>query len=355
MTSRPHQPREFEDEPHLIDFMTAPSAELVSLVAMLPRRVVVLGAGGKMGPTLCIRLARAVAAAGRSVEIVAVSRFSDAEARSKLEAHGVTIAQADLLDPEVYNALPDAELVYYLVGQKFGTSDAPHRTWSTNAVIPTFVCRRYRGAQIVALSTGNVYPMSTPDSGGSVESDSLHPIGEYAASCVGRERVFEHFAVAGDCSVVLVRLNYAIDMRYGVLNDIAQRINADQPIDVSTGYFNCIWQGDANDIVLRSASLLQSSQRGNASHLIRLNVTGPGIHGVRAVASELADLLEKEVAFVGSEQATALLSNASLMVDRFGAPSVQLGDMVQWTAAWTRMGGTVWSKPTHFETRDGAY
>lgn len=350
-------PATIESEAELIDFMTRPSGALIALAETLPDRIVVLGAGGKMGPTMCIRLARAARTAGRALEIVAVSRFSDPEAQASLEAHGITIHRADLLDADAYNALPDADLVYYLVGQKFGTTSAPHRTWSANTIVPTYTCQRYGRpgsgpcTRIVALSTGNVYGMTTPSSGGSDESDPLHPVGEYAASAVGRERVFEHFDAAGQVDALMIRLNYAIDLRYGVLVDIAQRIVANAPIDLSTGYFNCIWQGEANDVILRCAALGKDPDGSS----IALNVTGDQVYSVRNTAAAIGDALGRSVRFEGAEQPTALLSNASRMTYAFGAPEVPIDRMIEWTAAWLQRGGTVWSKPTHFESRDGRY
>lgn len=341
-------PARFADTAALVDFMTQPSPELVEFAADLPARVVILGAGGKMGPSLCIRLARAVRAAGRDVEIVAVSRFSDPDVRRELEAAGVSIVSADLLDPASAKKLPDADLIYYLVGQKFGTASDPSSTWSTNTVVPTYVCARYPRARFVALSTGNVYAMTSPESGGSREDDTLHPVGEYAASCVGRERVFEHFARNGELSVVLVRLNYAIDLRYGVLVDIARRIADGAPIDLSTGYFNCIWQGDANDLILRAAGL-------NASPVLPLNLTGPEIFRVRDVAEVLGAAMGNPVGFTGEEQPTALLSNTARLTELLGRPEVTIDRMIAWTADWLAHGGALWEKPTHFETRDGSY
>jgi nucleoside-diphosphate-sugar epimerase len=343
-------PVRVESDAELIEFMTRPSAAVVVVAAGLPDRVVVLGAGGKMGPSLCIRLARAAEVVGRDIDIVAVSRFSDASARVELERHGIRIIQADLLDASAYPSLPDADLVYYLVGQKFGTASHPAGTWATNTVVPTWACVRYPRARFVALSTGNVYAMTTPESGGSREDDALHPVGEYAASCVGRERVFEHFAREGSTglSAVLVRLNYAIDMRYGVLADIARRIAADEPVDLTTGYFNCIWQGDANDLILRAAEL-------DAAPVLPLNVTGADILRVRDVAEALGRAMGKSVSFTGEEQPTALLSNTSRMNALLGHPSVSINHMIPWTADWITRGGTLWGKPTHFETRDGRY
>jgi nucleoside-diphosphate-sugar epimerase len=356
-----------ESDAALIDFMTKPSAGLVDAAARLPNRVAVLGAGGKMGPSLCIRLARAAESAGRALDIVAVSRFSDTSAREELERHGIRIIRADLLDASAYASLPDADLVYYLVGQKFGTASRPSATWSANTVIPTWACARYPRARFVALSTGNVYAMTTPESGGSLEDDALHPVGEYAASCVGRERVFEHFAHEGGArsgrldssgdadtgepnglSVILVRLNYAIDLRYGVLVDIARKIAAGEPVDITTGYFNCIWQGDANDLILRAAEL-------DAAPVLPLNVTGADILRVRDVAEALGMAMGKPVSFVGDEQSTALLSNTSRMNALLGRPQVSIDHMIRWTADWITRGGTAWGKPTHFETRDGRY
>lgn len=308
----------------------------------------VLGAGGKMGPSLCLKARRAVMASDADVDVVAVSRFSDAEARAALERDGIETIACDLMDPAAVDELPDADNVIFLVGWKFGTHDNPGRTWTVNSLTPSLVARRYPEARIVALSSGNVYPFRRPQDGGSKEDDPVGPIGEYAWSCLGRERVFEHWSIENGTRVVLVRLNYAVELRYGVLVDIALRIRDGLPVDLSTGFLNCIWQGDANDVIIRALDLADSPAA-------VLNLTGPEIHDVRGLATRIGARMERPVVFAGDEAETALLNDASYAVERFGEPKVDLRTIARWTADWIKGGGAMLGKPTHFEVRDGRF
>lgn len=331
----------------LDDWMSRPSDALTEFVTTLRGPLVVLGAGGKMGPSLCRLARRAAEATGTDLEVVAVSRFSDAKARASLEAHGVRTLSADLMTDDLI-ALPDAENVVYLVGLKFGTQQAPARTWAVNTLVPARVAERYAGARIVALSSGNVYPLVPATSGGSVETDPLTPVGEYANACVARERIFEFVSERDGTPGVTVRLNYATDLRYGVLVDLAQRIAAGQPIDATTGFLNCIWQRDANDAVLRALALAEAPMR-------PLNLTGTERLSVRDLARRLGALMNKPVEIVGDEAPTALLSDVSAMVEALGAPETPLDVVLRWTAGWVTSGGPTLGKPTHFEVRDGQY
>ena len=235
-----------------------------------PLRVpfLVLGAGGKMGPTLCVRVQRAAMQAGVPLEVIAVSRFSNAKKKTWLESQGVTAITCDLMNRSEVATLPSAKDIIYLVGMKFGTQANPSLTWAMNTLVPAVVSEKYPESRVVALSTGNVYPFTEVTRGGSKEQDALIPLGEYANACVARERIFEHYSRISPMQVVNIRLNYAIDLRYGVLIDLARQINAGQPVDLTMGYFNCIWQGDANDMIVRSLDLATAPASA-------LNLTGP--------------------------------------------------------------------------------
>ncbi|MDX1547526.1 MAG: NAD-dependent epimerase/dehydratase family protein, partial [Rhodothermales bacterium] len=328
--------------------LTHPSAALVEALRTLHGPLVVLGAGGKMGPTLCVRARRAADAAGRrDLRVVAVSRYTDAGARAWLEARGVQTVACDLLDGDLA-ALPDAANVVYLVGLKFGTRHDPAQTWAVNTLVPARVARRYAGARIAALSTGNVYPLVPVASGGATEETPLTPLGEYANACVARERIFAFEAARTETPVVLLRLNYAVDLRYGVLVDLGRRILAGTRIDLTMGYLNCIWQGDANDTVLRSLALAEIPPR-------PLNLTGPAVLSVRTLAERLAALLGRTVRFTGTEAPTALLSDPARACALLGPPPTGVETMLRWTARWLLDGGATLSKPTRFEVRDGRY
>src|SRR5260370_6774350 len=242
-------------EDQLDEVLTCPRQVLVDFIRPLASPLVILGAGGKMGPTLAWLARRAAQAAGHALDIIAVSRFSDAAARSWLEARGVQTLSIDLLNPEALKQLPEAAEVIYLVGRKFGTSENAAQTWAINTLIPAYVAERFPRARMVVLSTGNVYPLVSVSGGGSVETDALTPLGEYGNAAVARERLFEFFAQRYATPMTSLRLNYAVDLRYGVLVDIARRIHAGETVNVTTGYVNCIWQGDANEMILRSLAL----------------------------------------------------------------------------------------------------
>lgn len=338
----------FDSESDLLDLLTQPSEALIEFIATVDGPLVVLGAGGKMGPTLCVRAQRAARAASSSVQVIAVSRFSDKQLQAWLESEGVKTIACDLMDREMLKHLPDAQHVIYLVGMKFGTQDNPALTWAVNALIPDYICDRYREAQLVALSTGNVYPMTSIHEGGSIESDALIPLGEYANACVARERIFEYKTQQYDLAVVSVRLNYAIDLRYGILVDLAQKILAGNPVDLTMGYFNCIWQGDANDMILRTLPLATSPASA-------LNLTGKEILSVRETALKLGQLMGKPVTFTGKESTTALLNNSTKAHQLLNQPLISIDQMLQWTATWVQSGNPLLNKPTHFQVRDGKY
>lgn len=341
-------------EEELEERLSRPSAAAVAdLAGLPPGDVLVLGAGGKMGPSLARMARRAFDAAGQSDRrVVAVARFSDPDSRAALEAGGVQTLRADLSDRAQVAALPDAGSVVFMAGQKFGTSGAPEVTWMMNTYVPALVAERYApvGTRIAAFSTGCVYPNTPVGRSGSREGDALEPVGDYANSCVGRERTFAFFCQKYGAPLSLVRLNYAVDLRYGVLVDVARKVRDGEPIDLSMGHANVIWQGDANVYALRSLAHVRTD-----SPPLALNVTGPETVSIREAALRLGNLLGRAPVFTGEEAPTALLSNAGRAFALLGYPSVPLDTLLEWVAAWLGRGGRLLGKPTHYETRDGRY
>ena len=348
----PHRTAAPSDEAALEEALSCPTPGLCRTFADLGGGdILVLGAGGKMGPTLARMARRALDACGRAGQkVIAVARFTDPAARRGLEAAGVVTVAADLSDRAQVQALPEAADVIFMAGQKFGTVDAPETTWMMNTYVPALVAERYAGpsTRIVAFSTGCVYPNAPVTAGGSRESDPLEPVGDYANSCVGRERIFTHFANTLGTRVALFRLNYAIDLRYGVLVDIARKVRDGEPVDVAMGHVNVIWQGDAN------ARALQCLAHA-ACPPFALNVTGPETVSVRALAHRFGERFGVAPILVGEEAGTALLSDASRSNALFGYPTVPLDTLVGWVADWLARGGRLLNKPTHYETRDGKY
>ena len=338
-----------EDEQALDELLTRPSRKLCESITEISSPLIVLGAGGKMGPSLCVLAKRAAEQAGTPLEVVAASRFSDESKRAWLEARGIATISIDLLDRHSLDQLPTARDVVYLAGMKFGTRADPSLTWAINTLAPAHAAEHFKAARITALSTGNVYPLVEVSGGGSIESDRPGPVGEYANAALARERLFEHFAGRpGGPRVALIRLNYATELRYGIPVDIANRISAGKAIDVTTGYFNCIWQGDANEMVLRSLPLATAPAS-------RWNLTAPGVHSVRHAACKLGELLAREPAFLGEESATALLSNPAKICDTLDPPPTSFETILKRTAHWVAHGGAQLGKETHFEVRDGEF
>lgn len=337
------------DEAELDARLAEPRDGTVAALRACPGDLVVLGAGGKMGPTLA-RMALAAARRaddGRPRRVLAVSRFSSPSAEADLRTAGVDTIRADLLDPDAVAALPDAPNVIFMAGQKFGTTGAPARTWMMNVAVPARCAERYSRSRIVAFSTGNVYPLTPVSRGGAAETDPPAPAGEYAWSCLGRERVFE-FAAARGARVAIMRLNYAVDLRYGVLTDLALRVWRGHPVPLAMGHVNVIWQADAN-----RAALELLPHAGDPPFV--LNVTGPETLSVRALALALGRRLGREPRFEGAEQPDALLSDTARMTATLGPPEMPLDRMLDWVAQWVRDDRPLLDRPTHFEVRDGAF
>ncbi|MFC4009769.1 NAD-dependent epimerase/dehydratase family protein [Nonomuraea purpurea] len=325
--------------------LARPSAGLVDDLGGLDGDILILGAGGKLGPSL-VRLA--LNATNGDRRIIAVSRFSEPGLADSLAELGATVVAADASDERALRELPEAPNVVFLVGAKFGTQGREHATWFTNAYLPGRVADRFRHSRIAALSTGNVYPLVPVTGGGSTEGSPTGPVGDYAMSCLGRERVLTHFSETHGTPMSLIRLNYAVELRYGVLVDLAQKILAGEPVDLSTGQVNVVWQGYANEVALRSLALACAPP-------YVLNVTGPELLSVWRVALDLGAALGKEPVFTGQEAPTALLSNAGRCHRLFGYPELTPAELIEHTARWVARGGPLLGKPTKFERRDGRF
>jgi len=321
-------------------------------MAKIDGDIIILGAGGKMGPSLCVLVKSACRKAGIDKRVIAVSRFGDPFAKELLTKNEVELVHGDLMDPATLAALPDADNVIFMAGRKFGTHGQECITWAMNTWLPAMVAQRYRNSRITVFSSGNIYPMVSPRSGGTDELTTPDPVGEYAMSCLGRERVFEYASQAYGTPVYLYRLNYAVDLRYGVLNDIAQNILSGQPVRISAPVFNCIWQGYANEIAIRCLLLCESPAA-------RLNVSGAETVSVKWAALKLGQYLGRDVIIEEPPAETAndkaLISNAAKMCDIFGYPDVSIDKLIRWQAEWLMAGGRILGKPTHFEERKGKF
>ncbi len=333
----------------LEDRLSEPTAAVVECLRNCEGDLIVLGAGGKMGPSLCHMARRAADTAGGKRRVVAVSRFSDAQAAAQLEHWGIDIIRGDLLNRAFVDTLPKCPLVVSMSGQKFGTSSAAARTWATNTYLPAIVCEHFSASRIVAFSSGNVYGLvPVEQGGGSIETDTLCPVGEYAMSAVGRERIYEYFSRENGTPISIIRLNYAVELRYGVLVDLARKVFERQPVNVEMGYANVIWQADASAMALASFTLA-------ASPPFVLNVAGPEQLRCRDVATRFAELFDLPVSIEGTEAPSALLNDASQAFRLFGQPRVPVDELMPWIAEWIQEGGTHWGKPTHYESRDGKF
>lgn len=337
-------PSRFDDAAHLEEVMTRPSEALVQALEQVPGDIMVLGVGGKMGPTL----ARMAVRASPGRRVIGVARFSQAGLRAQLERHGVECIEADLLSREALAALPDAPNIMFMAGRKFGSTGSEWLTWAMNAHVPALVAERFKASRIVAFSTACVYPfVATSGNGAAEHVPPTAPSGEYANSCVARERMFQHFSHQHQTPGRLLRLSYAIDMRYGVLHDVAQKVLRSEAIDLSMGHANIIWQGEANDWALRSLAHCDTPTS-------PLNLSGPKV-SIRQVALGLGQRLGIDPVLTGIEADTAWLVDCQQAYQLFGAPQIGLDRMLDWTADWVRRGGDSLGKPTHYEARDGNY
>jgi len=332
------------DESGLEDVLSEPADATKNVLADLSGDIVVLGAGGKMGPTLAMMLRKAAP----ERNIYAVSRFSDEAARARIERVGIKTIELDLLDESHYAKLPRAQNVFFLAGMKFGSSGNQPLTWAMNSFVPALVARHYKNSKIVVFSTGNVYPLVGIDSGGATEDTAPGPIGEYAQSCLGRERMFEYFSQLYGTAVTIVRLNYANEPRYGIVVDLTTKILNDEPVDLTMGAVNLIWQRDANDYIIRAITIAKSPAA-------ILNVAGPDTIGVRRLAEQIGRELEREPRFVSQETQSALLSNASYCLNTFGRPQMTVEEMVSVIAKWVASGKKTLNRPTKYDVRDGTF
>lgn len=337
-----------EDQQQLEERMSRPTEADVAAMRAMEGDVLILGVGGKMGPTLAQLIRRSADAAAKKIRVMGVARFSDKSMPDALRAHGVDAIACDLLEPEELAKLPDAENVIFMAARKFGTTGSEHLSWAINTQLPALVADRYRNSRIVCFSSGNVYPLVPVVQGGATERTPVAPQGEYAQSVLGRERIFEHASHRWGTRVALLRLNYAIDLRYGVLVDIARAVFERRPIDLRMPLVNIIWQGDANSVCMRSLAHC-------ASPAFVLNLTGPETLSTRWIAEQFAGRFGHAASFTGEESQSALLNNAAKCHRLFGYPTVTPEEMIDWIAEWIAAGGALSNKPTHFQTRDGRF
>jgi len=339
---------EIADESQLDHLLSEPTPAVMSAVQHLDGDWMVLGVAGKMGPTLIRMAQRALETLGRKQRVIGVARFSNAAEQEKLQRWGIETIRCDLLDEKALAKLPQAPNIIYMAGMKFGSTGNEALTWAMNTYLPALVCRRFPDSRIAAFSTGNVYGLAPLSQGGSIESDSLNPTGDYAISCLGRERMFQYFSQSQGTRVSILRLNYACELRYGVLVDLAQKVWNNLPVDLAMGNFNVIWQGDANAMAI--ASLAQAT-----SPAFMLNISGPELLSVRRVCEQFGKLMDRSVQFVGSESPDALLNNGKLGHRLYGYPRVGFEQMLDWIAKWIMRSGRTLNKPTHFEARSGKF
>jgi len=341
-------PEIIANEEQLEELLSEPSEALVEMMRTIEGDFIFLGVAGKIGVSMARMAKKACEKAQVNKSIVGVARFSDETQRVILEESGIETLKGDLLDLNFVNSLPNFKNVVYLAGMKFGTEGNESFTWAMNAYLPGLVVEKFKNSNIVAFSTGCVYPLKTIASKGSKESDEPAPVGEYAQSCLGRERLFEFGSIKNNTPVIIIRLNYAVEPRYGVLVDIARKVYHEETIDLTMGYANVIWQGDANDLILRSMQFCESPAR-------HLNVSGPEIISVEEVANRLGVLLNKSVKFKGKQASTALLINVEESQKILGTRKVMVDQVLRWTAHWIANNKRLLGKPTHFEVRDGKY
>lgn len=325
-----------------------PSETLVADMTTLKGDILILGVGGKIGPSLALLAKQAIDRSGVPRKVIGVSRFSESGLKEQLEKEGIETHAADLMNETELESLPDAENILYLAGTKFGTMGKEDFTWAMNTYLPGRVAEKYKNSRIVVYSTGNVYPFSPVITGGTDEKIPPAPVGEYGQSCLGRERIFQHFAEKYHTPLLIYRLNYANDLRYGVLLEIAKAVKEQRSIDLNTGHVNVIWQGDSNEITLRSLHHCAKPAK-------ILNVTGPETASVRWLAEQFGDIFGQMPVFTGEEQPSALLSNAAESFRIFGYPKVSLKQLIGLTAEWLLQDGATIYKPTHFQERKGQF
>lgn len=341
-------PSTIDNIPQLEELLSRPTPRVIEALQQTPGDLILLGIAGKMGPTLARMIIRGDEAAGIKRRVIGVSRFSDEASRQPLEDQGIETIKGDLLDSGFIDSLPDVPNVIYMAGMKFGATGNESLTWAMNTFLPSLVCQKYRNSRITAFSTGNIYGLVPVTGSGSVETDKPDPVGEYAMSCLGRERMFEHFSRTLNIPTTIIRLNYATECRYGVLVDLALQVYQEQTIDISMGYVNVIWQADAN------AMTLCALPDGTAPPF-NLNVAGPQILSVRKICEQFAELFNKDVQFTGTEAQDALLNNGQYGHERYGAPQVEVEQIIGWIAHWIQNEGPLLGKPTHFESRSGKF
>ena len=332
----------------LYNQLLEPSPALLSDIATLDGDIMILGVGGKMGPALAKLARRALNLVGSERKVIGASRFSEPGLVEELNQLGIETHVVDLLNEDQLQSLPAAKNVLYLAGTKFGTTGKESFTWAMNAYLPGRVAEKYRDSNIVVFSTGNVYPLTPVDAGGATEKLSPEPLGEYAQSCLGRERVFQYFSTKNNTPVFIYRLNYANDVSYGVLLEIAKAVKERKPIDLRMGYVNVIWQGDANEIAIRALNHCSVPAK-------MVNVTGPETVSIKWLGGQFGNIFGKEPVFINTEESTALLSNAGVSNDLFGYPKVLLNQMIELIAEWINQGGKTINKPTHFQERQGKF
>ena len=344
----PKFPAEISNVIELEKLLSSPNAELVDMMKRLKGDIMILGVAGKMGVTMAMLAVNAIREAGVAKRVIGVARFSNPEERNKLEAAGVETVVCDLLDRDQVNQLEKVDNIIFMAGRKFGTDGSEELTWAMNILAPEYVCEHFKASSIVAFSTGCVYPLEHITSCGSTEDTVPMPVGEYSQSCLGRERIFQYYSKKNGTKILLFRLNYAIDLRYGVLHDIAKNIAAGEPVDNTVGFFNCIWQGDANSNALRALELCESP-------CAVLNITGPETASVAGCAAIMGKIMGKEVTFKGVPGEIGYLNNSGKMCQLLGYPQVSLAQMIQWQAQWLAKGGISIGKPTHFEVNNGKF
>jgi len=332
----------------LEEALSEPSEDVNRVVSQLKGDLVILGVAGKMGPAIAKMIVKSCISSGLRKKVTGVSRFSDKTIKTALEESGIETVECDLLEKENLKKLPDAENVIFLAGMKFGATGKEPLTWAMNTYVSAVTADRYRHSKIVTLSTGNVYPFSKITAGGCRETDPTGPVGEYAQSCLGRERMFQYFSGKNNTPAVIIRLNYAVELRYGVLVDIAEKVRDRIPVDLNMGYANVIWQTDANRAIIQSFSLCSVPPA-------ILNLTGPEIISVRETAEKFGNIFGEKPVFINKETDTALLSNPSFLCETFGKPETGIEQMIQWTGHWLKKGNPTLNKLTHFETKNGKF